>query len=76
MKNKLIDLNNLLFEQMERLMDEELTKEQIQTEIERTRAVSNIASTIIQNGALALKAEEMRQEYGAERAELPKFLEG
>lgn len=69
MKNKLVDLNNHLFAQLEKLSDEELTGDALKEEIERSKAVSVISSQIIQNGKLALQA----MEYG--KRELPTFLE-
>lgn len=39
MKNTLTDLNNHLFEAMERLNDDELTPEQLDNEIKRCNAV-------------------------------------
>lgn len=39
MKNKLMDLNNHLFAQLERLGDEDLTPDQIENEAERTKAI-------------------------------------
>ena len=55
-KNKLIDLNDHLFEQLERLNDDDLTGDQLDQEIKRAQAMSNCASKIIDNASLALKA--------------------
>lgn len=76
MQNKLTDLNNHLFAQMERLSDEELNGEQLQDEIERARAITSISNQIIQNGALALKAEQFKSERMNNDSKLPLFLEG
>ena len=64
MKNTLNDLNNYLFEQMERLQDDELSDEQLEKEIKRSTAVQGIARTIIENGELALRAKKHMDEYG------------
>lgn len=40
MKNKLSDLNDHLFTQLERLTNEDLNPEQLQMEIERGKAIS------------------------------------
>lgn len=63
MKNTLGDLNNHLFAQIERLGDEDLKGEDLQEEINRAKAVSDIATQIISNGALALKAKTFAYEY-------------
>lgn len=76
MQNKLTDLNNHLFAQMERLSDEDLTGEQLQNEIDRAKAITSISSQIIQNGALALKAEQFKSERIDNDSKLPLFLEG
>lgn len=76
MKNKLTDLNNHLFAQMERLSDEDLSEEQLRNEIDRARAITAISSQIIQNGALALKAEQFKSERMDVDSKLPLFLEG
>jgi len=57
MKNKLIDLNNHLFAQMERLSDEDLKGDELNEEIGRAKSVSNVAAQIINNANLALKAQ-------------------
>lgn len=77
MKNTLVDLNNHLFAEMERLSDEELNGENLAEEIERARAVCNVSSQIIANGSLALRAELFKSEIiSSKEAKLPKFLEG
>lgn len=63
-KNKLVDLNNHLFEELERLNDEGLKGEALQEERERAKSMANIAQTIINNGELALKAAKHYEEYG------------
>ena len=43
MKNTLVDLNNYLFESIERITDDDLTDEQLEKEIKRSDAVQKIA---------------------------------
>jgi hypothetical protein len=57
MKNKLTNLNDHLFAQLERLSDEDTKGADLTEEIERARAVSQIAGQIIGNAALVLKAQ-------------------
>jgi hypothetical protein len=57
-KNKLIDLNNHLFEQLERLNDSDLTGDQLNLEIERSRAMAMVSTKIIENARLALDAQK------------------
>ncbi len=64
MKNTLADLNNHLFEQLERLNDEELTDETLEKELKRADGMTRIATQIIQNGELAFKTMVHMDEYG------------
>lgn len=64
MRNTLGDLNDHLFMQLERLNDEDIKGEKLQEEIARAKAVSDIATQIISNGSLVLKAKTFMHEYG------------
>ena len=75
-RNTLGDLNNHLFAQLERLNDEEITGEALQEEMERAKAITNIAKEIIGNANTILKAKELQLEYCQDKSEMPKLLEG
>ena len=74
MKNKLADLNDHLFCQIERLNDDSLTDEDLNKEIARASSISDIASNIIKNAAVILKANELRLEYGLENNDTKQLL--
>ncbi len=77
MKNTLGDLNNHLFEQLERLNDEELKGEELEEEINRAKTIGDIANKIISNANLVLQAEKFKAEtLGRNKADSPKMLEG
>lgn len=75
MRNKITDLNNHLFEQLERLNDDELQGDQLNSEIERARAITGVASQIVANGQLMLKAITVKDQYLASNQKLPPLLE-
>lgn len=75
-KNTLADLNNHLFEQMERLNDDDLTDEQLEKEIKRTDAMKDVATQIIANAQIVLKATELNMEYSRGDVAVPKLLIG
>ena len=64
MKNRLSDLNNHLFAQLERLSDEELTPEQIEQEVERAKAIVCVSDQIVGAAALQFKAAELVAKHG------------
>lgn len=76
MKNTLGDLQNHLFAQLERLSDEDLSGDKLAEEINRAKAVTDVAAQIISNGSLVLKAKTAYDEHLAAKAQKPKMLEG
>lgn len=76
MKNTLGDLNNHLFAQLERLGDEDIKGEDLEEEINRAKAITSIASQVISNGNLVLKAMEIQKERIGDDRKLPPMLEG
>ena len=56
-KNKLIHLNDHLFEQIEKLNDDDLVGDRLVEEIGRSKAISGLAVNIIGNAKLALDAQ-------------------
>lgn len=74
MKNKLTDLNNHMFEQLERLNDDDLSSEELDNEIKRAKAMSGIASNIISNASLAFEAQRYLDEYSG-RVNVPEMFE-
>ncbi|MDO7829590.1 hypothetical protein Q5E86_15005 [Providencia sp. CRE-138-0111] len=73
MKNNLEDLHNHLFAQLERLSDEDLKGDDLKEEINRAKAVSDIASSIVENGKLAITVKRMLGDNEIRTA--PKYLE-
>lgn len=65
MKNRLSDLADHLFVQLERLNDEELNDDQLRREIARAGAMSQVARTLVDCGELALSARRVQHDLPA-----------
>ena len=74
-RNRLSDLNNHLFEQLERLNDTDITEQELKVEITRSKAMSDVAKNIIENGKLALEASKFRDARTDIEHEMPRLLE-
>lgn len=71
-RTTLNDLNEYLFQEMDRLTNEDLSAEELDKEIKRSDSLQKVAKTIIENGALALQAKKYLDEYGqGDNVELP-----
>lgn len=72
MSNTISDLNAALFKQLERLNADDMNDDQIKTEVERTRAVVDIAGSIVESAELVFAATKFKTEYGLR--EMPEVL--
>ena len=76
MKNTLGDLNNHLFAQLERLNDEDITGEELKEEMMRAKAITNVASKIVDNANTILEVKKLQVEtLGRSNVTIPKMLE-
>lgn len=71
MQNKLIDLNNYLFEQLERLNDDNLTMEELDREIKKSKEIVKVSQTIVNNADILLKAKKYFDEMGTSNEKIP-----
>lgn len=74
--SNLNDLNDKLFSQLDRLNDGNLKGDELKAEIERSKAISSIATNIINNGSLVLKAQQFADDKWDADREVSKMLEG
>lgn len=76
MKNKLTDLNNHLFAQLERLADDDLGGQGLAEEIRRAKAITDVGNAIVMNARLALDAQKfMADNSRVIDPQLPEMLE-
>lgn len=74
LRSSLADLHEILFEQLERISNPDLSGEELNEEIRRGQAISNISAQIINNGNLAIKAIQSKLDIPANE-NLPGFLD-
>jgi len=65
MKNKLSNMTDHLFAQLERLSDDGMNPEQIETEAKRATAIVAVADRITDNARTQLAAAKLFAEHGA-----------
>ena len=63
-KNKLTDLNDHLFAQLERLSDEDLSGDKLDQEVKRGEAVVKVADQIVRNASVQLQAAKLVSDHG------------
>lgn len=75
-QNKLTDLNNHLFAELERLGDEELTGDQLKEELGRAKGIEKISSQVIKNANTMLSAARFFDERMNADIKVPELLLG
>lgn len=70
MKNNLNALNNYLFEELERLNDDETldNEDNLNKELKRAKAISGISTSIVNNAKVILDAKKYADELGITNA--------
>ena len=63
-KNKIEDLADHLFSQLERLGDEGLTGEGLKLEVARSRAIVEVSSQLVEVGKLSVAAKQLELDAG------------
>lgn len=68
MNNNLEALNNYLFEELERLNDDESLNndEKLDKELKRSKAITQVACQIVQNAKVVLDAKKHADQFGYE----------
>lgn len=76
MRNTLVDVHNILMEQLERLNDDELTEVNLDLEVKRSVAMTNIATSITENANTVIKATKLQYEMGGGNLNINGYLIG
>ena len=73
-KNQLLDLNDMLFEQLNTLMRDDLTDNELAKEINISKQVVSVSQTIINNANLLLQAKKHFDTTGTKNNEVASLL--
>lgn len=73
--NNLEGLTGHLFDQLDKLNDDDLTTEELEKEVNRAGAIANISKVVIETAKTALEGEKLKHELGYISEGLPAMLE-
>ena len=73
-QNSLLGLNDILFRQLDNLMDNSLTENELKQELEISKQVVNVSQTIINNANLLLNAKKHFDATGTESNKVASLL--
>lgn len=64
MKNKISDLRNHMFEALERLNSDELSEDQLKSEIARAQAISEVGKVIVDSAKTEIMFAKVQERMG------------
>lgn len=65
--NSLADLNEILFNQIQKIQNEDATDEELEKEIKKSEAITKLSSQVLSSANIALQAQKQFDEYGTGR---------
>ena len=65
--NSLVDLNEILFNQIQKIQDEDATDEELEKEIKKSEAITKLSSQVLNSANIALQAQKQFDEYATGR---------
>lgn len=65
--NNLTNLNDILFDQIRRLENDDISDEQLEKEIKKSQEITKLSVVVLNNAKLALEAQKQFDEYGTGR---------
>lgn len=65
--NSLADLNAILFNQIQKIQNEDVTDEELEKEIKKSEAITKLSSQVLSSANIALQAQKQFDEYGTGR---------
>lgn len=74
MANTLVELNEILFAELHKLKASKSKGDELQNELRKANAITQVAKTIVQNADVLLKAQVVESEKLACCQELPSML--
>lgn len=76
MKRSLADLNEYLFDELDRLSNEDLSGDELSLEVNRSNAITRIAERVIASADIAIRALKLKEDAMDASFKLPKLLDG
>ena len=65
--NSLADLNAILFNQIQKIQNEDATDEELEKEIKKSEAITKLSSQVLSSANIAIQAQKQFDEYGTGR---------